>query len=106
MGGKGGAAPPPEAAPMQDNSAAMMGMMMQMMGSMGQQQMPMPQQMPPPLVESTTPVDWESQMEDLGAKAKYDAESKERKGRISTIHSSLTDDDVDTEMKGSLLGSE
>ncbi len=104
--GKSGTAEAPPSAPQQDNSMAMiMPMMMQMMESMGTQNMPpVPPPIPAPEIEQAAPVDWASQMEDLGNKAKYDAEAKDRKGRLSTLHTSLTDDDEETEMSTSLLG--
>ncbi len=91
---------------------AMMEMMMGFMSSVAQGAQPgsggnaMPEQLPPPEVVKAAPVDWKKQMEDLGKKAKYDVEGEDRKGRLSTIHSSLTDDDEDTEMNQSLLGTE
>lgn len=104
MGSKGSApAPPPIQAPA-DNSSMLM--MMEMMRGMNQQQPMMPQAMPTPEIESSIPVDWKSQMEDLRAKSKFDADAEDRKGRMSTIHSSLTDSDEETEMSTSLLGTE
>ena len=109
MGGKGGdtSTPPPVTAAPANNDMAMMEMMMAMMSSMGSMETPdAPAAIEAPEVETATPIDWASQMEDLGAKAKYDADdaAAERKGRLSTIHSSLTDDDEETEMTTSLLG--
>ena len=109
MGNKGGdtAAPPPVTAAPANNDMAMMEMMMAMMSSMGSMETPdAPTPIDAPEVVESTPIDWATQMEDLGAKATYDADdaADERKGRLSTIHSSLTDDDEDTEMTTSLLG--
>jgi len=110
MGSKGSAAPPPVATQSSGMDPAIMEMMMGMMARTSalndQAMMQQPQQLPPPEVVKAAPVDWKSQMEDLGKKAKYDAEGEDRKGRLSTIHSSLTDDDEDTEMNQSLLGTE
>ncbi len=109
MGGKGGAvAPPTQSAAAPDNSAMMMGMMEMMMGMMHE---PAQEQMNPmmeaaPEVITAEPIDWAAQMEslDASAAAKVEADDAERKGRMSTIHSSLTDDDEETEMTTSLLG--
>jgi len=105
MGSKGGDSPPPVTrAPAQNDDMGMMMMMMDMMGSMNTPAAPAAPL--PPEITTTTPIDWAAQMEDLGAKAKYDAAdaADDRKGRLSTIHSSLTDDGEDTEMTTSLLG--
>jgi len=109
MGKSGGSAPP---VPTQDDSGMEMMMgMMEMMGGMMESQneeVIMPDIIETPEVVQTEAVDWAQQMEDLGNKARYDTEEidTERKGRLSTIHSSLTDDDEETEMSGSLLGGE
>jgi len=106
MGGKGGTAPPPAAVPQSSgmDMGAMMGLMQMMMQSNQQPMMPM--SVPPPEVATAEPVDWSAQMEELGNKAKAEEAAIERKGRMDTIHSSLTDEDEDTEMNTSLLGTE
>ncbi len=107
MGGKGSAAPPPAAPVDNGQDMQMMMQMMQMMAGMAESSpMAPPTPIEGPAVETTSPIDWASQMNDLSSKAKYDvdAEAAERKSRLSTIHSSLTDDDEETEMTSSLLG--
>lgn len=105
MGGKGSQTAPPQVMPQQSGvDPGMMMAMFQMMSQMNQPQMPM--QVPTPEVEETTPIDWAAQTEELRKKAALDQAAQERKGRVQTIHSSLTDEDEETEMKSSLLGSD
>jgi len=108
MGSKGSTTAPPTTTTTTDDSG-MMEMMMMMMSSMAAQEpasVAIPDPIEAPAVVSAEEVDWSAATEELDAQAKadYAEETADDKTRRSTIHSSLTDQDEETEMNTSLLG--
>lgn len=110
MGGKdsGSSMPmPPAQSPTKDNSAEMLAMMSAMMEGMNAQMANAASAIPEapvlpdaPAIESTPAIDWTEKMDQLRAKtrAEYSAEVSDKKGRMSTIHTSpLLDNDTEEE---------
>ena len=109
MGKSAGTAPPVPTLPPEDTTSfpmmmSMLGMMEQMSSQQQQYQPPAP--IAPPTVAKTTPIDWEEVSNQQIKKSKADnaIANAKRKGRRSTIHSSLAEDDTEDSGTTSLLG--